>query len=165
LVKAVHFGDGAGCSAVGYVNDDSSPFGNGYGVEAQGGVGTYYTTVIQATQAALVAGRANTQKAMIIVGDGQPTTNVGSSSPNPCQKAINAAAAATTAGTWVYSIAYEASNSGMSICNGMSSRNAMRNLASDPTKFFDQPSAGDLTAIFQKIALDLTTTRLVLDLP
>lgn len=165
LVKAVHFGDGAGCSAVGYVDDDSSPFANGYGLEAEGGQGTYFAGVITLAQSTLAAGRANVQKAIILLSDGEPTTNPSPSSPNPCQKAINAAAAATAAGTWVYSVAYGASNSGISICGGTSSRTTMRNIASDTSKFFDQPATSELVSIFQRIAADLTTTRLVTDLP
>ena len=86
---------------------------------------------------------------------------------NPCQRAVNAAHAATAAGTWVYSIAYGASTSTSSSCTvdspPISAYTTMRNIASDSTKFFNQPTAGDLTEIFRRIVLDLTTTRLFPD--
>src|SRR5262249_1859127 len=86
---------------------------------------------------------------------------------NPCHAAITNAASAAAAGTWVYSIAYGASTSASSSCIHDSTRisaySAMQQLASDSSKFFNQPSAGDLTSIFQHIVVDLTGARLVND--
>jgi hypothetical protein len=39
----------------------------------------------------------------------------------------------------------------------------MQQIATDATKFFNQPNAAELVAIFKQIAFDLTTTRLLDD--
>ncbi len=39
----------------------------------------------------------------------------------------------------------------------------MQRIASDSAKFFNQPTAGDLTTIFQHIVIDMTRSRLVSD--
>ena len=39
----------------------------------------------------------------------------------------------------------------------------VQGVASDPTRFFNQPNPGDLTAIFKRIATDLTGARLLDD--
>jgi hypothetical protein len=39
----------------------------------------------------------------------------------------------------------------------------MQGIASDAAKYFSQPTASDLTAIFKKIAADIATTRLIDD--
>ena len=45
----------------------------------------------------------------------------------------------------------------------ISAYNTMRQIASDSTKFFSQPSAGDLTAAFRQIGQSLLTTRILDD--
>jgi hypothetical protein len=152
LVKAVDWGSGNTCTSA------------HYGIENPG-IHTYFADAITAAQSTLVgSGRANAQDVIILLSDGDANYSVFS---NPCQRAVDAAQAAAAAGTWVYSIAYGASTSTSGSCTldspSISAHTTMRNIASDSTKFFDQPTAGDLTEIFRRIVLDLTTTRLFPD--
>jgi hypothetical protein len=155
------------------------------GLDAVGGVDTYYAAVITAAQSALISeGRPNVQKVMIFLSDGDAnaTSNfLGStvSSVNECHQGIAAAAAAASAGTWVYSIAYGASGSAFSSCStdsgSISACSAMQQIASDSKKFYADTGSGsngctssahstsDLTQIFQTIGSTLTTTRLLPD--
>ncbi|MCC7008024.1 MAG: pilus assembly protein [Acidobacteria bacterium] len=158
LIKAVDWADGNSCSS------------STYGLESPGGVGTYFATVITAAQSALATtGRSTAGNVIIFVSDGDAgadSADVPSGAyNNQCQQAITAAAAAKAAGTAVYSVAYEASTSGSSCStdSSLSAYQTMQQIASDSTKFFSQPTAGDLSGIFQKIAADLTTTRLIDD--
>lgn len=106
----------------------------------------------------------------------------------PCRQAVTSAAAATAAGTWVYGIAYDTGSvqcwgwrsSGTGYdgrsCNkrngfqfrcaespSITAYSTVQQIASDSTKFFNQPNPGDLTAIFKRIADDLSGPRLVDD--
>jgi nitric oxide reductase activation protein len=129
-------------------------------VEAKGGVSTYFADAISQAQTQLVnAGRPNVQKVIILLSDGEGNTYTS----DPCQDGINAAGSATAAGTWVYAIAYGSSTTGMCTPATISGYDTMYRIASDPAKFFYQPDAADLTAIFQRIAIQLTTTRLLND--
>jgi len=152
LVKAVDWANGNTCTSA------------HYGFENPG-IHTYFADAITTAQSILVSsGRESAQNVIILLSDGDANYATFS---NPCQRAVNAAHAATAAGTWVYSIAYGASTSTSSSCtvdsSPISAHTTMQNIASDSTKFFDQPSAGDLTEIFRRIVLDLTTTRLFPD--
>lgn len=155
MVKAVDWADGNTCGS------------GSYGAENPGGQGSYFAGVITAAQAALVSGgRANVQNVIIFVSDGDANKYTGGPN-NPCQLAINAATAATAAGTWVYSVAYGASTSATGSCVNDSPRisaySTMSQIASDSKKFFSQPSSGDLTAAFRQIGQSLLTTRLLDD--
>lgn len=155
MVKAVDWGDGNSCGS------------GSYGAENPGGQGSYFAGVISSAQAALVSGgRANVQNVIIFVSDGDANKYTGGPN-NPCHQAITAGQAATTAGTWVYSVAYGASTSSSSTCADDSPRisayDTMRQIASDSKKFFSQPAAGDLTAAFRQIGQSLLTTRLLDD--
>lgn len=109
----------------------------------------------------------------------------------PCRTAITVANNfASTKGTWIYSIAYDSTGnclgwksnalSGAQTINrfgtvegtsesqhyespAITALETMTALASDPTKFFNQPGTGELTTIFKRIASDLMTTRLIDD--
>ena len=154
LVKAADWGSGNTCSG------NSYPSSDGYGVEAKGGVSTYFADAISQAQTQLVnAGRPNVQKVIILLSDGEGNTYTS----DPCQDGINAAGSATAAGTWVYAIAYGSSTTGMCTPATISGYDTMYRIASDPAKFFYQPDAADLTAIFPRIAIQLTTTRLLND--
>jgi hypothetical protein len=150
LVKAVDWTDGNTCTS------------SHYGVESPGGEGTYYVDAINQAQTTLVStGRANVQKVIILLSDGDANKNPTS---NPCHGAITAAQNAKTAGTWVYSIAYGADSGGCGLDSpSISSLQTMQQIATDATKFFNQPNAAELVAIFKQIAFDLTTTRLLDD--
>ena len=151
LVQAVDWGHGNTCAS------------NRYGVESPGGVGTYFADVITKAQAQLVAtGRPDIQNTIVLLSDGDSNyTGVS----DPCQKAVTAAQNATAAGTKVYSVAYGAGSSGTCTQDSpaISAYTTMQRIASDSTKFFNQPAAGDLTLIFQHIVVDLTRSRLVSD--
>jgi hypothetical protein len=106
----------------------------------------------------------------------------------PCRQAVTSADLAAAAGVWVYGIAYDAAavscwgwrSTGTGTdgrtCNkrdgfqfrcaeqpSITATAAVQGIASDSTKFFNQPNPGDLTTIFKRIALDLTGARLVDD--
>lgn len=111
LVKAV--GGNGGCS----------------GMQAVGGAGTFYADAIVQAQAALeaanadlvAAGQQPRQNVLMILSDGDAnasSSNMDSAKlRNQCLQGVNAALAATAAGTWVYSIAYEADNQLGNSCN------------------------------------------------
>ncbi|MES1255876.1 MAG: pilus assembly protein TadG-related protein [Acidobacteriota bacterium] len=157
LVKAVDWTDGNTCAS------------SAYGVESPGGVGTYFAAAITAAKANLVAnGRSDAQDVIILLSDGDASAGTGGS--NQCRGAITAAQTAATNNTWVYSIAYGAQNSGCSTDSpSISPLATMQAIANSPgrlpdsTKFYNQPTFASLTSIFQQIAIDLTTTRLLDD--
>lgn len=153
LAKAVYWGDGAGCGSA------------NYGLENPGGQGSYFSDAITSAQNTLTStGRAGIQNVIIFVSDGDANQYSGGPS-NPCAGAVTAADAAAATGTWIYAVAYGAGTSGG--CNNDSSSitpyQTMQGIASDSTKFYSAPSSSTLTSIFQKIANDLTTTRIVSD--
>lgn len=159
------------------------------GISAVGGVATFYADAITAAQAALVSNsRPNVQKVIILLSDGDANTGTNdpndisaAEKPNECHEGITAAQAATAAGTWVYSVFYSSgstlttptptscstdTNSPISACS------TMQQIASDPTKFFADTagtstctsaahSITDLNAIFQYIATDASSARLL----
>lgn len=142
------------------------------------------------------------QDVIIFLTDGEsnygPCTNPNSSgvctnnsSPyrsQPCHQAITSAKAASSAGSWVYSIVYDATGlvcsgwkssgtgSDGKTCNktdgfqfrcneipSITAQSTVQQMASDSTKFFNEPNPGDLTTAFTRIAEDLTGPRLVDD--
>jgi hypothetical protein len=169
------------------------------GMGAPGGDGTYFAGSIYAAQAALTAQQAlntTTQNVLIILSDGAANStkfaskdvNGGSLNSNgvypstidQCHQAITAAAAATAAGTRVYSIAYGASTATSGQCTsdtpGISPCSTMTQLASAPQYFYSDTTAigGDaactsvqtvsgLSSIFTQIGGDLTVARLIPD--
>ena len=80
-----------------------------------GGQGSHGAEAITAAQTALGTPAANTQNVIIFLSDGDIATsldklnNQSTKLDSQCQQAVTAAAAATTAGTRVYSVAYGAS--------------------------------------------------------
>jgi hypothetical protein len=94
---------------------------------------------------------------------------------NQCKQAVTAAASGTAAGTWVYSIAYGASTSGCSTDSPKTTPCAtMTSIASDPSKFYSDNSAGcptssqnssltDLVSFFKSISQSLLPARLIPD--
>jgi hypothetical protein len=163
------------------------------GMQAKGGVGTYFAGAIYAAQASLVAAQQanpNSLNAMIILSDGDAnssaqitgsTKNGGTaygSAQDLCQQAINAAQAAALAKTKVYTIAYGAASSG---CNtdspAISPCATLQKMASSPAYFYSDATASqnkgqctsasnpnlDLTGIFVRIHLQLTQVHLMPD--
>lgn len=161
LVKAVDFGDGAGCGT------------SNYGLENPGGQGTYYGGAIAAAQAAFPVGTGK-QNVIILLSDGDASAGTGPS--NQCQTAVTNATTAAATGTWVYSIAYGAGSSGCSTDSG-AYRNACyamqhvaqsKGVSPDSNKFYSDnvscASSNSMTKmddIFASIGRDLTTTRLI----
>lgn len=159
------------------------------GITAVGGMGTYYADALAAAQTALTTnGRANVQKAIILLSDGDAQASSANmptgKATDQCKQAITVAQTAKTAGFWVYSIAYGASTSSSSSCstdqpsNGgtkaIAACDTMRQIASDSTKFFSDNQGGttctstahsisELVNIFQNIGTDLTSARLLPD--
>jgi Flp pilus assembly protein TadG len=154
------------------------------GVDAVGGMGTFYADAITAAETALANnGRSTAQKVIILISDG--AANASSSNmpageaTNQCHEGITAAQTAAAAGTWVYSISYGSSTAtNPSLCTTdtpvISSCSTMQQIASDSTKYYSDTSGGDsscvsaahpisqLSAIFKYIATDAASTaRLV----
>jgi Flp pilus assembly protein TadG len=163
-------------NATGYAPNKPSPATTTCkGMSAPGGEGTYYAQAITTAQAILTAkSQVGVQNVIILFSDGDATsTKVPTNfNKNECQAGINAAKAAATAGTWVYTIAYGATTSGSCTTDtGLSGCLAMTQMASDLTKFYsdnsagckstDHPSLTSLSSIFQNIGNNLRITRLV----
>ncbi|MFO0997099.1 MAG: TadE/TadG family type IV pilus assembly protein [Alphaproteobacteria bacterium] len=168
LVKALK-GGASGCTA---------------GLSAVGGVGTYYSDAITAAKTALQTnGRANIQKVIIFLSDGD--ANASSSNmptgkaTNQCHQAITAAQAATTAGMWVYTIAYGASTSTTGSCGTdsphISACSTLQQMATSSRYFYSDGTGhtgacnssanpiSNLVSIFQNIGVTLQAPRLVPD--
>jgi Flp pilus assembly protein TadG len=100
----------------------------------------------------------------------------------PCQQAISSAHAVAAAGTWVYAVAYDTdSNNSDPDCYGWTTHDAaqttstfssheqplitgpatMQQIASDPTKYYLDPSPGALTITFNSILTNLSEPVLV----
>jgi hypothetical protein len=164
------------------------PSGCQQGLSALGGYGTYYAGVITAAQSTLTtSGRTGVQKVIILLSDGganAKSSNVPSGmASNQCHEAITAAA--TAAGTWVYSAAYGSStatgsqsSSDPSTCTTdspiISACATMQQIASQPSMFFIDTSGGstsctstinasttDVVALFTNLGTSLTTPRLL----
>ena len=137
------------------------------GMQALGGVGTYFTDVITQAQQLLVAFQTTrlptaSQNVIIFLGDGD--ANAGNSSgtgttktvtcngnqvtfnnmpanasANECHSTIAAAKGAAAAGTWVYAIAYDSSGSGCSTDTpNISPCYTMQHIANSPGVYPDE---------------------------
>jgi Flp pilus assembly protein TadG len=125
------------------------------GMQAPGGVGTYYAGVIYAAQAALAATSApGTQNVMILLSDGNAGTSASNlpgastksgiypSTVNQCAQAVAAAQAATAAGTHVYAVAYGAESAGCGTdTTGITPCQTMQQIASNPAYFYSDYTA------------------------
>jgi Flp pilus assembly protein TadG len=146
-------------------------------VTNKGGQGSYAAEVIAKANAALPV-VAGTQNVIIFLSDGDfgasasQLNNNSAKTSKQCDQAVTAAAAATTAGTKVYSVAYGAATSGG--CSSGDTRTpctTMQAIASDSSKFYTTNTnckiAGSanpvtqLPAIFQSITTTLTKPRLI----
>lgn len=149
--------------------------GCGQGLQAQGGVGTFYADAITAAQASLVAtGSSNAQNVIILLSDGDASASsqnmVASKVNNQCSEAVTAARAAATAGTWVFTVAYGSNSNNSTIqplpgnpTNGttygtpgcstdtgssaISPCSAMQNMASDAGKFYSDDTVTSDTKV------------------
>ena len=156
-------------------------------VRNPGGQGSYAAEVIAKAQAAMPAVVPGTQNVIIFLSDGAfnaDSDNFASGqsakATNQCKQAVEAAQAATTAGTKIYSVAYGASTStsGSSSCSTESGYapkytacTTMQGIASDTTKFYTTNatcnvagSANPVTKlpdVFKAITTTLTKPRLI----
>jgi Flp pilus assembly protein TadG len=161
-------------------------------LQAIGGKSTYYAQVIRMAQASLAAqlsANPNSQNVLVILSDGDAeasstdmpgastSSKVYMSTKQECHQAITEAAAAATAGTRVYTVAYGATSSGCTTDSSPSITpcQTMQQMASSPAYFFSdytasqgngscvsasQPVTG-LSGIFTVILQDLTGAKLV----
>ncbi len=136
---------------------------------------TSYATAIEKAQAELDAhGRAHVKKVIVFFSDGAANTGPSyypTSSPyrqQPCHQGITSANAQKAKGTAIYSIGYDlnAVSGGANKCQAQSSSGplespsitayqALLGIASTSDTFYNQPSAGQLTTIFQQVAMDI----------
>jgi Putative Flp pilus-assembly TadE/G-like/von Willebrand factor type A domain len=144
---------------------------------------TAYANALEAAQAELVAdGRPGTTKVIILLSDGAANTGplyYPATSPyltQPCHQGIASAQAITAGGTTVFSIGYDL---GHDRCQGetkatqarapeqppITAAQALPQIASSPSDFYNKPTPGQLNTIFTSIASDILqgTSRLVDD--
>jgi hypothetical protein len=134
---------------------------------------TSYATAIEKAQAELDAhGRSGVRKVIVFFSDG--AANIGptyyaTSSPyrqQPCHQGVWSASAQKSKGTIIYSIGYDlnAVSGGANKCTsytgsaeqpGITAYQALQQIASTPDTFYNQPSAGQLTTLFQQVAMDI----------
>jgi Flp pilus assembly protein TadG len=166
---------------------------------------TAYATAIDQAQAVLSANHdSKAQDVIVFFTDGEAnygpcneqtsrwggsscTNNSSTYRTQPCHQAITSAGLAKSAGTWIYTIEYDANgantycegwkssgsqggsscNTGPGVqfpCNEVSTITAqytLQQMASDSSKFYFEPDPGSLTTIFQDIAADIGEARLV----
>lgn len=168
-------------SANGQLNTSSNLVSTINCVQASGW--TAYANALEAAQAELVAhGRSGTARVIIFLSDGAANTGplyYPANSPyltQPCHQGIASAATIAAAGTQVFSIGYDLEHDR---CQGetkatqarspeqplITAAQALPQIASSPSNFFNKPTPGQLNTIFTSIASDLLhgTSRLVDD--
>jgi hypothetical protein len=134
---------------------------------------TSYATAIDKAQAELAAnGRPNVTKVIVFFSDG--AANTGPSSypktdpyrKQPCHQGVTSAGLAKGAKTIVYSIGYDldALNGGANACTAdtgaaeapsITAYQALQQIASGADSFYNQPSAGQLSTLFEQVAADI----------
>jgi Flp pilus assembly protein TadG len=140
------------------------PNGDFYGLQDIGGQRTYLAGAIAEAQTLLTQAsvkRPSAQNVIIVLSDGelnQVNFSNGGSDTTPCKSANTAATAAKTAKTLIYSIAYNSAGNctdSSGTFNNVAGATLMRDIASGSGTFYNQPAAGDLTAIFTQIGQSL----------
>ena len=145
-------------------------------VTNKGGQGSYAAEVITKAQAALPV-ETGVQNVIILLSDGDygaslsQLSNQSTKVSRQCGQAVDAARAATNAGTVVYAVAYGSPNTGCSTGDTYNPCTAMQAVASDATKFYTTSttckingSANPVTQlpdIFKAITTTLTRPRLL----
>ena len=134
---------------------------------------TAYANALEAAQKELdTNGRPDVKNVIVFLSDG--AANIGptyysSSSPyrqRPCWQGVQSAATIKSKGTLIYSIGYDlnALGGGANKCTqydgdpespAITAYDAIRQIASSPTAFFNKPGPGELKTIFTEIAVDL----------
>jgi len=149
----------------------------------QGAGWTAYANALEAAQAELVAhGRPGVAKVIVFLSDGAANTGplyYPAASPyltQPCHQGIASAQAIAATGTAVFSIGYDLEHDR---CQGetkatqarapeqpaITAAQALPQIASSPSNFYNKPDPGQLNTIFTSIASDILqgTSRLVDD--
>ena len=181
-------------------------------LQAPGGEGTFYAQAISAAQTALQSeGSSTAQNVIILLSDGEANatssdmdSTYASTACSPttvcspghleqqCNQAVVNAQSATTNGTWVFAIAYDAGGAGtgcpsQSVTSGKTTTTiydspngknfnvwtpctALQNIASDQTKFYSTNAScssvnnyTDVASAFQQVGYTLSQPRLVLN--
>jgi hypothetical protein len=163
-------------------SEGSTPAGNypangqdpyDYGLKDVGGQGTYLAGAVTEAQYLLQTNaRAGAKNVIIIESDGQMNAAPvdfanGTKSETPCLDAYNAANLAKEAGTQIYAIEYGTSSTS-GTCGHDSPTDIydnpgtlMADMATSSETYFDDPTAGNLTATFTQVGEDLTEPRLI----
>ena len=136
----------------------------------QGGGSTAYANAIDAAQQELNKdGRAGVPDIIVLLSDGAANTGpsyYSTTSPyrtQPCHQGVTSAGNAKGAGTTIYTIGYALGDDtgGCTSYTGQAEKpaitvyQAMTNMASDPTDFYNQPTPGQLNTIYTQVASDL----------
>jgi Flp pilus assembly protein TadG len=156
VVEAVDWGQ---CSGGTYPGADY------YGLKDIGGQGSYLAGAITEAQHLLNQNaRAGAQNAIIVESDGQLNDPKTFTDKNPCTSAINAATQAKAAGTTIYAIAYGSNGTECpDTSNNYTDVETMEDIATSGETFFNEPTAGDLTAAFGQVGVDLSDSDLIPD--
>jgi hypothetical protein len=171
VVEAVDWGE---CSPQSYPAGTTSQKSNqdAYGLKDIGGQGSYLAGAISEAQYQLQQhARTGASNVIIIESDGEmnPSTTFsnGTKSTTPCTDAYNAAAQAKLAGDTIYTIEYD--NTGGCGPDSGAGANAtydnadtlMQDMASSTSDYFDDPTAGDLSASFQQVGDSISSSTLI----
>lgn len=139
----------------------------------RGGGRTAYADALEAAQRELDrSGRPDVKDVIIFLSDGAANTGptfYPTSSPyrrQPCRQGVTSAAGIKLRGTTIYSIGYDldAVSGGANVCTSytgalespaITAYQAISQIASSASTFFNKPSPGELESIFTDIAADL----------
>jgi hypothetical protein len=139
----------------------------------KGAGSTSYANAVEAAQKELdTNGRPDVTDVIVFFSDGAANTGPSyypSNSPyrtKPCHQGVTSSGYSKAKGTLVYVIGYDldANNGGANKCTSYTGQDespaitayqALSQMASDPKKFYEKTSPGDLTNIFEDISGDL----------
>jgi Flp pilus assembly protein TadG len=147
-------------------------------IECQkGGGSTAYAHALEAAQQELVAsGRPEADDIIVFLSDGAANTGpnfLPSTSPyrtKPCGQGVASAGTAKGQGTLIFSIGYDVNEvAGSNVCrngvtNGLevppiTAEQALQQIATDSTTYYNKPNPGQLNTIFTSIAADISAGR------
>jgi Flp pilus assembly protein TadG len=152
------------------------------GLQAPGGLGTFYAQAIAAAQSALTTVSSSQsppgQNVIILLSDGDASSSTSqlgntyqSTYGSECAAAVTTATTAKTAGTLIYTIAYIGGETADATCSDGSDSatpcGTMLSIASGPSYFYSdtctsaQGGTANLSSIFSGIAYSLTKPRLI----
>lgn len=156
------------------------------GLEAPGGVGTYFAGALQDAQNALTSFQASQSKTyqdvIVFLSDGEanrPGPLGTEGYRQPCQYAVDLATGFRsnttfgTPGTWIYGVGYwtNLTNDAQTLCTYQSGTEnphidgytTVQSIAGSPSSeyFYPNTTASDLTITFQQIGKDIIKSRLI----